>query len=231
MNSILDKRESLLLVKKKHNRSGNSAKSCDANHGVIALEGILNDGWICNPAEVNHSVSGYSGGRSSIALWKVCGANLNSTFKPQSSWINGLNLVQPCGPSRLSGSWTSGSPSANSLLSSVNHECEPSLNTLNALPTQRIGLYRIDNGQALIEKDYFWTNISSARQYSKENAPQCYINGVVSTACVPGADIDTQKEEKQKSEHQITFSSTEYRGISSIALTHHAVIVSQKVEK
>ena len=231
MNSILDKRESLLLVKKKHNRSGNSAKSCDANHGVIALEGILNDGWICNPAEVNHSVSGYSSGRSSIALWEVCGTYLDSAFQPQSSWIYSLNLVQPSGSSCLSRSWTSSSPSANSLLSGVNHECEPRFNALNALPAQRIGLDWINNGETFIVKDDFRANVSSACQDSKESAPQGYINRVVSTACIPGANNDTQKEEKQKSEHQITFSSAEYCRISSIALTHHAVIVSQKAEK
>ncbi len=231
MISILTERESLLLVKKKHNRSDNSAERCGANDGVIAFKGLLNDGWICSPVEVNHSVSGYSGGRSSIALGKIGWSNLDSSFQPQSSRVYGLNLVQPRGSSSLPWSWSSGSPSANSLLASVNHECESSINPLDALPTERIGLNRIDNGQALVEKDDFRTNIGSAGQDSKENAPEGYINGVVSTACIPGTDIDTQKEEKQKSEHQIAFSSTENRGISSIALTHHAVIVSQKVEK
>ncbi len=231
MNAVTAQRESSLLVKEQHNRRDDSNKRCGANDGVIALEGVFNDCWISNPAEVNHSVSGYSSGRSSIALWEVCRTNLDSAFQPQSSWIYSLNLVQTGGSSSLSRSRTSSSPGANSLLPGVNHECEPSFNTLDALPTQRIGLDRINNDEAFIEKDDFRANVSNACQNSKESAPEGYVNGAVSTACVPGANYDTQKEEKQTSEHHITFSSAEYRGISSIALTHHAVIVSQKAEK
>lgn len=231
MNAVTTRRDNSLLVKEQHDRRDDSNKRCAANDGVIALEGVFNDRRISNPAEVNHSVSGYSSGRSSVALWEVCGTNLNSAFQSQSSWIYSLNLVQPSGSSSLSRSWTSSSPSANSLLSGVNHQCEPSFDVLDTLPTQRIGLDWINNGKTFIVKDDFRANVSSACQDSKESAPQGYINRVVSTACIPGANNDTQKEEKQKSEHQITFSSAEYCRISSIALTHHAVIVSQKAEK
>jgi len=231
MIAVIARRDISLLVKEQHNRCDHSNKRCAANDGVIALEGVFNDRGISNPAEVNHSVSGYSSGRSSVALWEVCGTNLNSAFQSQSSWIYSLNLVQPSGSSSLSRCGASSSPSANSLLSGVNHQCEPGFNALDTLPTQRIGLDWINNGETFIVKDDFRANVSSACQDSKESAPQGYINRVVSTACIPGANNDTQKEEKQKSEHQITFSSAEYCRISSIALTHHAVIVSQKAEK
>ncbi len=231
MIAVTARRENSLLVKEQHDRRDDSNKRCAANDGVIALECVFNDRGISNPAEVNHSVSRYSSGRSSIALWEVCGTNLNSALQSQSSRIYSLNLVQPSGPSSLSWSGTSSSPGANSLFSGVNHQCEPSFDVLDTLPTQRIGLDWINNGETFIVKDDFRANVSSACQDSKESAPQGYINRVVSTACVPGANYDTQKEEKQKSEHQITFSSAEYCRISSIALTHHAVIVSQKAEK